>query len=205
MATVRGFSFPVDPADTPGLIVNGVYPASPQLANGQLVPSADTAFAYLFFPDFTATCVAVGVRVNTAGGAGALMKAAVFPHDPVTLRPGPTALGANNAGANVAGAGQVLATLAAPTPLLAGRPYWLVTVFSTATPLPSTLMVPTGLVLLNQQLGLGLPAASIGGMFVGYSAPLPFANNISAANALLGATWSGVGGGSLPSMMWQAT
>ena len=194
---------PLDAADTPGPISGGVYPVAPQMGNGVLLGAADTAYAQLLPPDFAAALTTIGTRVTVAAGAGGLLKVAVLPHDTTTNRPGATALAANNVGLNTAATGQLLATLAAATAIVPGRPVWIVGVPNNVAPLATTVVVPTGLVLLAQQFGLGFPGAGVGAQPAGFSTPFPFANDISAANAFLGATWTAVNAGSMPAWAYQ--
>lgn len=181
---------PIDAADTPGPVPGGVYPILQQMAAGAVVAAADTAYALLLMPDFLATITAVGARVSVGGGTGAAFKTAVMPHDTATRRPGATALAANNAGTAATATGQLLGSLGAAAQIVPGQPVWVLGVFNTASPLPTVIPPPTNFLQLSQQLGLGIVGNGQNVQVTGFSTPFPFANNIGAANAFLGATWS---------------
>ncbi|MBX9698603.1 MAG: hypothetical protein K2X74_04150, partial [Acetobacteraceae bacterium] len=184
----------LDAADTPGPIANGLYAVAPQVGGVSLVGAADLAYAVLLLPGFLASVNAIGPRIITGGGAGSAFKAALLPHDPATSRPGATALAANNAGTASTGIGAQMGSLAAAAQIVPGRPVWLVGVFSAATPLPTVFPPAGALLTLSQQLGLGIPQTSTNSQPTGYSTPFPFANDIGAPNAFLGATWTPVNG-----------
>lgn len=184
----------LDAADTVGPVSGGIYPVAPQTANGAAVV-ADTFYAMLLLPDFIASITALGARVTAAGSAGAIFKTAVLPHDTATLRPGPTALSADNAGQAATSTGQLLGSLAAAQQITPGRPVWVGGVFSSVATMPFVRPVATGAAFLAQQLGLGL-GGGVGSDVVGFSTPFPAGNNLAAANAFLGAVWTGISGGS---------
>lgn len=196
-------AFPVDPADTIGLISGGVYPVPSQIANAAVVGAADTLYVALDFADFAAAINAVGCRVQTGGGAGALMKAVALPHDPVTRRPGPTALAVNNVGADVTVIGQILASFSQVAAVQPGQPFWYGVVFNNVVPLPAVMLTAQGLVTIARQLGLGVPSGGAGSQPGGFSTPFPFANDPGAANAFLGATWSTVPVSAMPALVYR--
>ena len=184
--------FPVDPADHPGPVASGVYPAYPQSGStATALPAADTFYAVPVLPDFAVLATRVGLRVTT-GGAGSSFKPAILPADPATKLPGATALAASNTAEATTGTGQILRTLASSVLLRPGVLVWIGGVL-TGTP-PTVINAAAAFHLQCLLLGLGLPNSGPNAQPNGISAPLPFATNVEAANAFAGLTWSNTSG-----------